>query len=159
MSGIRLFDKLHVRPTVTNVLLFFDSFADDHTRVQLVELDGYPGSDYINANFIDGYCKEKAYIATQGPTKTTLIDFWRLCWEQNTNCIVMMTKLEERHRVSIVPKKKSVGGNQNFKKNPVGGMDFFRHFPILIRGFCGRSLGDNLEIYWMIIYDIAIIVA
>ena len=53
MSGIRLFDKLHVRPTVTIVLLFFDSFADDHTRVQLVELDGYPGSDYINANFID----------------------------------------------------------------------------------------------------------
>ena len=53
MSGIRLFDKFHVRPTVTIVLLFFESFADDHTRVQLVELDGYPGSDYINANFID----------------------------------------------------------------------------------------------------------
>ena len=52
MSGIRLFDKFHVRPTVTIVLLF-DLFADDHTRVQLVELDGYPGSDYINANFID----------------------------------------------------------------------------------------------------------
>lgn len=27
--------------------------ADDHTRVTLAEVDGYPGSDYINANFID----------------------------------------------------------------------------------------------------------
>lgn len=27
--------------------------ADDHTRVTLAELEGYPGSDYINANFID----------------------------------------------------------------------------------------------------------
>lgn len=27
--------------------------TDDHTRVTLAELDGCPGSDYINANFID----------------------------------------------------------------------------------------------------------
>lgn len=27
--------------------------TDDHTRVTLVEVDGCPGSDYINANFID----------------------------------------------------------------------------------------------------------
>lgn len=26
---------------------------DDHTRVTLTELEGSPGSDYINANFID----------------------------------------------------------------------------------------------------------
>ena len=27
--------------------------TDDHTRVTLAEVDGCPGSDYINANFID----------------------------------------------------------------------------------------------------------
>ena len=27
--------------------------ADDHTRVTLAEVEGFPGSDYINANFID----------------------------------------------------------------------------------------------------------
>ena len=39
--------------------------AYDHSRVQLQPLDGVPGSDYINANFMDGYRRPKAYIATQ----------------------------------------------------------------------------------------------
>ncbi|KAM9391284.1 LOW QUALITY PROTEIN: receptor-type tyrosine-protein phosphatase F-like [Salvelinus alpinus] len=56
-----------------------------------------PGSDYINANYIDGYRKQNAYIATQGPLPETLSDFWRLV--QRTNTIVMMTRLEEKSRV------------------------------------------------------------
>jgi protein tyrosine phosphatase len=39
--------------------------AYDHSRVVLQSLDGVPGSDYINANYIDGYRKQNAYIATQ----------------------------------------------------------------------------------------------
>jgi len=39
--------------------------AYDHSRVVLQPIDGIPGSDYINANFMDGYCKQNAYIATQ----------------------------------------------------------------------------------------------
>jgi len=42
--------------------------AYDHSRVKLESFDGLPGcSDYINANFIDGYCRPNAYIATQVP--------------------------------------------------------------------------------------------
>ena len=39
--------------------------AYDHSRVVLKQVDGIPGSDYINANYMDGYRKQNAYIATQ----------------------------------------------------------------------------------------------
>ncbi|XP_049335762.1 protein tyrosine phosphatase receptor type Fa isoform X7 [Astyanax mexicanus] len=73
--------------------------AYDHSRVILTPVDGVPGSDYINANYVDGYRKQNAYIGTQGPLPETLSDFWRMVWEQRTNTIVMMTKLEEKSRV------------------------------------------------------------
>ncbi|XP_031756792.1 receptor-type tyrosine-protein phosphatase F isoform X12 [Xenopus tropicalis] len=73
--------------------------AYDHSRVILTSVDGVPGSDYINANYIDGYRKQNAYIATQGPLPETITDFWRMVWEQRTATIVMMTRLEEKSRV------------------------------------------------------------
>uniref|UniRef100_A0ABM5G7I0 Receptor-type tyrosine-protein phosphatase F n=1 Tax=Pogona vitticeps TaxID=103695 RepID=A0ABM5G7I0_9SAUR len=73
--------------------------AYDHSRVILSSIDGVPGSDYINANYIDGYRKQNAYIATQGPLPETLSDFWRMVWEQRTATVVMMTRLEEKSRV------------------------------------------------------------
>nr|XP_061816284.1 receptor-type tyrosine-protein phosphatase delta-like isoform X33 [Nerophis lumbriciformis] len=73
--------------------------AYDHSRVLLSAIDGIPGSDYINANYIDGYRKQNAYIATQGSLPETFGEFWRMIWEQRSAIIVMMTKLEERSRV------------------------------------------------------------
>ncbi|XP_043833012.1 receptor-type tyrosine-protein phosphatase S isoform X22 [Dromiciops gliroides] len=73
--------------------------AYDHSRVILLPMEGIVGSDYINANYIDGYRKQNAYIATQGPLPETFGDFWRMVWEQRSATIVMMTKLEEKSRI------------------------------------------------------------
>ncbi|XP_038938995.1 receptor-type tyrosine-protein phosphatase S isoform X8 [Rattus norvegicus] len=73
--------------------------AYDHSRVILQPLEGIMGSDYINANYVDGYRRQNAYIATQGPLPETFGDFWRMVWEQRSATVVMMTRLEEKSRV------------------------------------------------------------
>ncbi|XP_056614604.1 receptor-type tyrosine-protein phosphatase S isoform X9 [Triplophysa dalaica] len=73
--------------------------AYDHSRVILAPIEGIVGSDYLNSNYIDGYRKQNAYIATQGPLPETFGDFWRMVWEQRSATVVMMTKLEEKSRI------------------------------------------------------------
>uniref|UniRef100_A0A9J8DIQ2 Receptor-type tyrosine-protein phosphatase kappa n=1 Tax=Cyprinus carpio carpio TaxID=630221 RepID=A0A9J8DIQ2_CYPCA len=73
--------------------------AYDHSRVRLQPLEGEQSSDYINANYVDGYHRPNHYIATQGPMQETVYDFWRMVWQENTATIVMVTNLVEVGRV------------------------------------------------------------
>ncbi|KAL3285695.1 hypothetical protein HHI36_000226 [Cryptolaemus montrouzieri] len=72
----------------------------DHSRVKLkIAREEY--SDYINANYINGYKVEKAYIATQGPKKNTIEDFWRMIWQEKVKFIVMLANLIENKQNSV----------------------------------------------------------
>ncbi|XP_072235085.1 receptor-type tyrosine-protein phosphatase mu-like isoform X4 [Leuresthes tenuis] len=73
--------------------------AYDHSRVRLQSQDGDGDSDYINANYVDGYHRPNHYVATQGPMQETMYDFWRMVWQENTAAIVMVTNLVEVGRV------------------------------------------------------------
>ncbi|XP_032856653.1 receptor-type tyrosine-protein phosphatase C isoform X2 [Tyto alba] len=77
---------------------YIDILPYDHNRVELSEIPGDPGSDYINASYIDGFKEPRKYIAAQGPKDETTDDFWRMIWEQKATVIVMVTRCEEGKR-------------------------------------------------------------
>ncbi|XP_038105916.1 tyrosine-protein phosphatase 99A isoform X1 [Culex quinquefasciatus] len=78
---------------------YLNVIAYDHSRVHLRQVPGQKKHlDYINANFIDGYQKPRAFIGTQGPLPCTFDCFWRMIWEQRVAIIVMITNLVERGR-------------------------------------------------------------
>lgn len=58
--------------------------------------DDQDNGDYINANFVQGYSHDKKFIATQGPKKETIVDFWRMIYQYRVSAIVMLTKLVEK---------------------------------------------------------------
>ena len=74
---------------------FINTMPFDSNRVKLNPLPGIVGSDYINASFIDSDKTHWAFIATQGPLKTTMEDFCRMLIEQNSNVIIMLSENSE----------------------------------------------------------------
>ncbi|XP_006892178.1 PREDICTED: receptor-type tyrosine-protein phosphatase C [Elephantulus edwardii] len=77
---------------------YVDILPYDYNRVELSEINGDPGSNYINASYIDGFKEPRKYIAAQGPRDETVDDFWRMIWEQKATVIVMVTRCEEGNR-------------------------------------------------------------
>lgn len=77
------------------------SAAYDHSRVKL-NIDDVTDklqTDYINANWIDGYDAKQRYIATQGPLPHTVNDFWRMIWQTDARIVVMLTNLVDNGKV------------------------------------------------------------
>ncbi|XP_076650147.1 receptor-type tyrosine-protein phosphatase delta [Halictus rubicundus] len=89
--------------------------AYDENRVILEKLPDDPHSDYINANYIKGYKKEKCYIATQGPKPATVNDFWRMVWQEESLIICMLANVIENGKIKCeqywpdIGKKKKYG--------------------------------------------------
>ncbi|XP_029110510.1 receptor-type tyrosine-protein phosphatase C-like isoform X3 [Scleropages formosus] len=96
----RVFSKFHIKDArkASNQIKnrYVDILPYDYNRVRLST--STDGSDYINASFIDGYKEPKKYIAAQGPKNETVVDFWRMVWEQQSSVIVMVTRCEEGNR-------------------------------------------------------------
>ncbi|XP_069400429.1 receptor-type tyrosine-protein phosphatase C isoform X1 [Ovis canadensis] len=77
---------------------YVDILPYDYNRVELSDINGDAGSNYINASYIDGFKEPRKYIAAQGPRDETVDDFWRMIWEQKATVIVMVTKCEEGNK-------------------------------------------------------------
>nr|XP_006825211.1 PREDICTED: receptor-type tyrosine-protein phosphatase T-like [Saccoglossus kowalevskii] len=81
---------------------FHNVLSYDHSRVVLDVINDDPNSDYINANYIDGYQKNNAYIATQGTNDITIKDFWRMVLKENVATILMATNLSEGGKIKCI---------------------------------------------------------
>uniref|UniRef100_A0A8D0H099 protein-tyrosine-phosphatase n=1 Tax=Sphenodon punctatus TaxID=8508 RepID=A0A8D0H099_SPHPU len=87
-------DKIYLtatseRPENVKKNRYKDILPFDHSRVKLSLVTSGKDSHYINANFIKGVYCPRAYIATQGPLSTTVLDFWRMIWEYEVLIVVM----------------------------------------------------------------------
>ncbi|XP_045392277.1 receptor-type tyrosine-protein phosphatase C isoform X2 [Lemur catta] len=98
----RVFSKYPIKdarkPSNQNKNRYVDILPYDYNRVELSEINGDAGSNYINASYIDGFKEPRKYIAAQGPRDETVDDFWRMIWEQKATVIVMVTRCEEGNR-------------------------------------------------------------
>ena len=66
----------------------------DHNRVHLPYINDDYTTDYINASYIYSFRSSRSmYIAAQGPLHSTINDFWRMVWQEQSHCIVMLTDI------------------------------------------------------------------
>ncbi|XP_022097247.1 receptor-type tyrosine-protein phosphatase delta-like [Acanthaster planci] len=72
---------------------FRDLVPTDRARPYLMTRLCDDDSDYINANFLPGYCKKNRYIGTQMPMPNTVADFWRMVYDHKATTIVMLNTL------------------------------------------------------------------
>ena len=98
------------------------SSTGDTYRVRL-RFGPLPGSDYINASFVNvrniervlsytawylphsvyqGYKQKGAYIAVQCPLESTVADFWKMINEFQCSCVIMLCQLKEDGEVSTL---------------------------------------------------------
>ncbi|WKX88932.1 hypothetical protein Q1695_008517 [Nippostrongylus brasiliensis] len=98
---------------------FADILPNDDTRVIL-----RGPNDYINASLIDGHRCSGQFIATQGPIgpeelgdgrkDNTVGDFWRMIWEKNVQCVLMLTDCVESMRQRCSKYWPSLGEAQRY---------------------------------------------
>uniref|UniRef100_A0A0B7A7S6 protein-tyrosine-phosphatase n=1 Tax=Arion vulgaris TaxID=1028688 RepID=A0A0B7A7S6_9EUPU len=79
----------------------------DYTRVILSDGNEESGTDYINANHVtwtddDQLIEQnRRYIATQGPLISTMLDFYRMMWQEKSRVIINLARITERGKVQI----------------------------------------------------------
>ncbi|XP_013415221.1 receptor-type tyrosine-protein phosphatase kappa isoform X1 [Lingula anatina] len=116
----------------------------DHSRIVLDKLPDDPQSDYINANYIDGYKRSNAFIAAQGPKPNTVNDFWRMVWQVDSPLIVMVTRIVENAKAKSAEYWPNKGSVQHGEITIIS-MHVEEHEDFSIRTFQITKTGESSE--------------
>jgi len=123
-------------PRNRNCNRFNDVLPNDRYLAHLNTPD--PSNDrsnsYINAVFVDSYKRRNAFIVTQMPLQSTVIDIWRLIWDHDVqNIVVMNHHTEHDHTCAVYwPEEGSAIYSNLFRVEPVDKRD---ELEIVIRTF------------------------
>ncbi|CAD5234708.1 unnamed protein product [Bursaphelenchus xylophilus] len=66
----------------------------DQTRVRLIFPPDMP-NDFIHANYVNHELFVNRFICTQGPMEHTVVDFWRMVWQEHVTVIIMLCQCFE----------------------------------------------------------------
>ncbi len=80
------------------VLKPLSNAAEDDEEEFLTAEQDKMGYDYINASFIRGASGNVEYICSQAPVDDTIVDFWRMIWQEDIQIVLMLTPLVEGGR-------------------------------------------------------------
>ena len=82
-----------LKPQNKHLNNFEQFYPYDHSRVVL---KGHPQTDYINANYMNGYDRTNAYIAAQSPYNAAGMEaFWWMVVQEKVSKIVFVARLVE----------------------------------------------------------------
>ncbi|XP_071810992.1 uncharacterized protein [Apostichopus japonicus] len=118
----------------------------DHSRVVLPLLNEDSSTDYINASYIHGYNKRNAFIASQGPNKASLHDFWRMIWHEKCTKIVMVTRPVENGKVKCLKYWPDMGSPpKDFLGITVATIDEITSTDLIVRHFTLRIVDSPIH--------------
>ncbi|XP_076072950.1 receptor-type tyrosine-protein phosphatase T-like [Mytilus galloprovincialis] len=69
-------------------------FPHDRYRPYLMSY-GKTRSDYINAVIFQGYAENSKFLVTQCPLETTVVDFWTMVYDHDSNIVVLLDQLNK----------------------------------------------------------------
>ncbi|KJH41383.1 Protein-tyrosine phosphatase [Dictyocaulus viviparus] len=76
-------------------MIFSDVPCIDSTRIIITFFRKELGNGYIHANRVEYPTLRNKYIITQGPLPGTVDAFWKMIWQENVFCIVMLCRTIE----------------------------------------------------------------
>ncbi|XP_071950074.1 receptor-type tyrosine-protein phosphatase kappa-like [Antedon mediterranea] len=119
----------------------------DNTRVVLDQIEDVPGSDYINASYLDGYTIPHEFIACQGPNMASINDMWRMVWKEKSRVIVVVTNLVEGTRKKCEQYWPDLHNTQVYAELSVANAGETNHGFYVARIFQIQKVGDENSIY------------